>query len=81
MRQDVQGPSPLPPIRVVSTPIPPRRLYSDLTLQLRALYDDLLSDPVPGSLVALVDRFAASDSEEEMNDGAEAIASGVDRRG
>jgi hypothetical protein len=82
MHQDVQGPSRLPAIRVVSTPIPPRRLYGDLTLQLGALYDDLLSDPVPGALGALAARFdEATPSEEEMSDGAATIASGVDRRG
>jgi hypothetical protein len=82
MHQDVQGPPRLPAIRVVSTPIPARRRYGDLTLQLRALYDELLGDPVPGALGALLARFeGATPSEEEMSDGAATIASGVDRRG
>jgi hypothetical protein len=82
MRQESQGSSGPPVIRVVSTPVPPRRLYGDLTAQLRALYDDLLSEPVPGRLVALVARSDDTvPSEEEMSHGAATIASGVDRRG
>jgi hypothetical protein len=54
MRQGNQGPSSLSAIRVISTPIPPRRLYDDLAVQLRAMLDDVLSEPVPGELLALV---------------------------
>ena len=81
MRQGNQGPSSLSAIRVISTPIPPRRLYGDLTEQLRAMYDHLLSEPVPGELLALMSKSEeAVPSEEEMSDGAATVPSGVDRR-
>jgi hypothetical protein len=69
-------------IRVVSTPVPAGRLYRDLTVQLRAMYDDLLSEPLPERLMAtagLCDNGAVSLCTREMSDGAATIASGVDR--
>ena len=69
-------------IRVVSTPVPMGRLYRDLTAQLRAMYDDLLNEPLPERLVgwaALCETGTASLCTQETSDGATTIASGVDR--
>ncbi len=43
----------LPAVRVVSTPVPQRRLYGDLAEQCRAVFDDVLAEPVPDRLLAL----------------------------
>ena len=69
-------------IRVLSVPVPTRRLYRDLTVQLRAMYDDLLSAPLPEELMAragLCQNGAISLCTRETSDGAATIASGVDR--
>ena len=69
-------------IRVVSIPVPTVRLYRDLTDQLRAMYDDLLSEPLPERLIAqagLCEDGATSLCTREMSDGAATIASGVNR--
>jgi hypothetical protein len=69
-------------IRVVSTPVPTGRLFRDLTVQLRAMYDDLLNEPLPERLIAwagLCENGAASLCTKETSDGAATIASGVDR--
>jgi hypothetical protein len=52
MQRGTHEPSDFAAIRIVATPVPPRRLYAELTLQLRAMYDDLLTEPVPGHLLA-----------------------------
>ena len=54
MQHGSPAPSFVPVIRVVSTPVPPGRLSRDLAVQLRAMYDDLLSEPVPDRLLAMV---------------------------
>jgi hypothetical protein len=69
-------------IRVISVPVPTGRLYRDLTVQLRAMYDDLLSEPLPAQLIAragLCQNGAPTLYTREMSDGAATIASGVDR--
>ena len=55
MQQGSHEPSGLAAVRVISTPVPPRRLFGALGVQLRAVYDDLLAEPVPGRLLALLD--------------------------
>ena len=42
----------LPAVRVVATPVPARRLYGACVSQMRALFDDVLSEPLPPHLVA-----------------------------
>ncbi len=54
MQRGTHEPSGFAAVRIVATPVPPRRLYAQLTLQLRAMYDDLLTEPVPGHLLALL---------------------------
>ena len=81
MQQGTHRPSGLAAVRVVSTPVPPRRLFGELSLQLRALYDDLLAAPVPGHLLALLTPpNSMNPSAKEMSDGAATVPSGVDRR-
>ena len=82
MRQESQGFSTLPAIRVISTPIPSARLSRDLAAQLRAMYEDLLREPVPERLLAaagLSQTGTNSLATKEMGDGAATSASGVDR--
>ena len=82
MRQETQGLSTLPVIRVISTPIPSARLSRDLAAQLRAMYEDLLREPVPERLLATAGLSQAgtnSPSTQEMRDGPATSASGVDR--
>lgn len=82
MRQETQGFSTLPVIRVISTPIPSARLSRDLGAQLRAMYEDLLREPVPERLLVaagLAEAGATSPSTKETRDGAAASPCGVDR--
>ncbi len=70
-------------IRVVSTPVPPGRLFRDLAARLRALYDGVLSEPVPDRLLAVAGSLHDRNddpSRQEMSDGAATIAGGVGRR-
>lgn len=53
MRATSQEARVLPAVRVVSTPVPQRRLYGDLAEQCRAMFDDVLAEPVPEGLLAL----------------------------
>ena len=56
MRATSQEARVLPAVRVVSTPVPQRRLYGDLAEQCRAMFDDVLAEPVPEGLLALAVR-------------------------
>ena len=54
MRQETHAPPSIPVIRVISTPIPSARLTRDLAVQLRAMYDDLLREPLPDRFRAMI---------------------------
>jgi hypothetical protein len=60
----------IPAVRVVSTPVPKRRLYGDIAEQCRALFDDALGEPVPEHLLVLATlserRFAAKQRRAEV---------------